>query len=53
MMVLTDLEWRTVRLAAKYTNGTRVPRAIEIQALKDLQALVRAIDAQGASSDPV
>lgn len=51
-MNLTPSQWQTVRLAAKYTNGTRVPRAVEIQALKNLQKMVKAIDAQAASSDP-
>jgi len=49
-MLLTEAQWAIVRKAAKYTNGTRVPRIMEVDALRALQALVKAIDAQGAST---
>ena len=54
MIHLSKDEWMIIRKAAKFTNGTRVPRAQEIQALKELQALVKAIEStssRGVESD--
>ena len=49
-MNLTTEQWAIVRRAAKYTNGTTVPRHVEFDALLQLQRLVKAIDAQAAST---
>lgn len=51
-MKLTNEEWATIRRAAKYTNGYRVTRRQEIEALQALQTLVKSIDAQAASTSP-
>lgn len=49
-MVLSETQWAIVRRAAKYTNGTRVPRVQEVEALKALQELVRNLDALDVST---
>jgi hypothetical protein len=40
-MQITDSEWQIIVRAAKYTNGTQVPRRTEIEALRALQAFVK------------
>jgi hypothetical protein len=40
------------RKVAKYHNGLVVPRAMQLESIRELQELIKLIDAQAASSDP-
>ncbi len=44
--------YRRARKVAKYHNGLVVPRAMQLEAIRELQELIKFIDDQDASSDP-
>ena len=44
--------YRRARKVAKYHNGLVVPRAMQLEAIRELQELIKFIDDQAFSSDP-
>ena len=51
-MNITQELYRRARKVAKYHNGLVVPRAMQLEAIRELQELIKFIDDQAASSDP-
>jgi hypothetical protein len=51
-MNLHDELYLRARRVAKYHNGLVVPRAMQLESIRELQELIKLIDDLAASSDP-